>query len=191
MLSNFIELNDKTVLDFQKKENSFKNIFLKISKENDSIIFSKKGQIISNNKNHIFNLIDGFKIDILDREIEKLEFNSYTLSIPKDNNIQYDNIDKNTQTLIDDLKNNNIPNILIKISDITIFIFIVIFYYKNNILKHNYLLSNNLKFIVVSIFFLILNQLVKNAEMDFNNLIIFISINLIVFLTYITFSKTK
>ena len=191
MLSNFIELNDKTVLDFQKKENNFKNIFLKISKENDSIIFSKKGQIISNNKNHIFNLIDGFKIDILDREIEKLEFNSYTLSIPKDNNIQYDNIDKNTQTLIDDLKNNNIPNILIKISDITIFIFIVIFYYKNNILKHNYLLSNNLKFIVVSIFFLILNQLVKNAEMDFNNLIIFISINLIVFLTYITFSKTK
>ena len=150
-----------------------------------------KANCILNNKNHIFNLIDGFKIDILDREIEKLEFNSYTLSIPKDNNIQYDNIDKNTQTLIDDLKNNNIPNILIKISDITIFIFIVIFYYKNNILKHNYLLSNNLKFIVVSIFFLILNQLVKNAEMDFNNLIIFISINLIVFLTYITFSKTK
>ena len=191
VLSNFIELNKSTVLDFEKNQKNFKNIFIKISEDNDSIIYSKKGQILSNNEEHSFNLIDGFKIDILDNEIEKLEFNTYSLLVPKNNKITYKNFDKNTQTFLDDIKSKNISNLLIKISDIIIFILIIIFYYKNNIIKHNYLLSNNIKFIVISIFVLIINQLIKNTEMNVNNLNLFIILNLFVFFIISNFSKIK
>ena len=189
IISNFVELNNKTILDFNNTDQNFENIFLQINEKNESIIYSKKGQIISSNEEHIFNLINGFKIDIYDNEIEKLEFNKYSLKIPKKNNNQYNNIDKNTQTIIDDFKENNLSNLLIKFSDILIFVLIFIFFYKHNILMHNYKLNNNIKFILVSIFILILNQLIKNTEMDQNNLIIFTFINIIIFSLIIRFGK--
>ena len=96
VVSNFVELNNNTILDFEKKDKNFKNIFIKVDENTDSIIFAKKGLIISELNNHKFNLIDGFKIDILENEIEKLQFNSYSLLIPKKNKIQYDNLDKKT-----------------------------------------------------------------------------------------------
>ena len=191
ILSNFIELNKKTVLDFEKKQNNFENIFIKTKEDNESLIYSKKGEIISDKDNHIFNLIEGFKIDILENEIEKLEFNSYFLKIPKNNKNEYNVIDKNTQTFFDDLRNNNSKNIVIKFSDIIIFILISLYFYYNNILRHNYHLSNNIKFIITSIFILILNQLIKNTEMQSNNLIIFILINISIFLSLIFFMSKK
>ena len=41
------------------------------------LIYAKKGKISSKGESHKFNLIEGFKIDILENEIEKLEFDTY------------------------------------------------------------------------------------------------------------------
>ena len=97
----------------------------------------------------------------------------------------------NTQTLIDDIKNNNIFNIIIKLSDIIIFILIIYFFYRNNIIKNNFKLYNNIKFIVVCIVVLIINQLLKNTGMQYFQFIVFNLINLIIFFSLITISKYK
>ena len=47
VVSNFVELNNNTILDFEKKDKNFKNIFIKVNENTDSIIFAKKGLIIS------------------------------------------------------------------------------------------------------------------------------------------------
>ena len=190
VLSNFIEINNKTILDFENNNKNFENIFIKIEEENESIIYSKKGVITSNKNEHIFNLIEGFKINIFEKEIEKLEFNSYSLLVPKKNKNVYDNIDQNTKTFIDDIKSSNLNNIILKFSDIFLFILIFILFYYSNILKHNYKLFNNIKFILVSILVLIINQLIKNTELTLNSLLIFIFINIIIFVIFImTFKK--
>ena len=59
-----------------------------------------------------------------------------------------------TEPIFDDIKTKNYSNITFKISDILIFILIIFLFYKNNILKHNFNLINNIIFIIISVLIL-------------------------------------
>ena len=50
------------VLDFDKKDNEYVDIFINFIDNNENIVYAKKGSIISNNNQHNFKLSDGFKI---------------------------------------------------------------------------------------------------------------------------------
>ena len=118
-------------------------------------------------------------------EIEKLEFESYTLKIPNNNIPKYNNFDKNTLTILDDIKTKNYLNITFKISDILIFIIIIFLFYENNILKNNFNLINNVIFIILSILTLIINQIAKNTEIVLNLYLILVFLILISLMSYI------
>ena len=44
--SNFINLNKTTIIDFQKKDNEYKDLFIKFYDEKENIVYAKKGKYI-------------------------------------------------------------------------------------------------------------------------------------------------
>ena len=139
VISNFIEINENTFLDFKKEDNMFKEVFIKFSEEYDNLIYANTGTIIQNEEKFIFILKDGFKITLIENnKIEKLEFEKYNLEITNSKFEKYDNFDKNTFDIFDDLKNKNYLNIVHKTSDTIIIILIILFfYYIINRMKRN------------------------------------------------------
>ncbi len=167
IISNFLKLNENTIIDFKKNNNIYEDIFINFNDEKENIIFAKKGFIKNNKNQYIFQLYDGFKLTLNnDDEIEKLEFENYILNIKNENSIKFSNFDRNTFTIFDDLITKNYLNISFKIIDILISIFIIYFFYLNNITKINFSLKNNILFILISVLILIINQLLKNTEIN-------------------------
>ena len=149
--SNFLELNKDTTLDFKRNNNLFEDIFISFNDKYENIIFAKKG-IIKNEKNiFIFQLSNGFKLSIKNNEIEKLEFENYLLKINDESNSKFDNFDRNSLTIFDDVQNNDYLNIAFKIFDILFSILIFFFFYINNFVKIDFSIQNNLLFISFSV----------------------------------------
>ena len=192
LISNFLKIGDETVLDFKKNNNNFENIFINFFDDRDNLIFSKNGQIINDKNNYIFRLSNGFKLSINDdKEIEKLEFENYSLEINNNNLVINDNLDTNTLNIFEDFKTKNYKNISYKVMDSLLIILIVFFFYKNNIVRNNFNLNNNISYISISTFILIFNQLFKNSE--FNITLYLSSIFSLIFLLtiFIYFTKDK
>ena len=166
--TNFLKINDGTTLDFKKNKNSYEDIFINFKDNNDNIIFAKNGKIKTENNNIIFKLKNGFKLNINDSEIEKLEFTEYTINFNNETNSNFNNYDRNSLTLFDDLYNKDYLNMSFKINDILLSLIIIYIFYINNLKKNNFSVRNNLIFIISSLFLLILNQLLKNSETNYN-----------------------
>ena len=177
--TNFLKINDGTTLDFKKNKNSYEDIFINFKDNSENIVFAKKGKIKTENNNIIFNLKNGFKLNIEGSEIEKLEFTEYTLKFNNKKNSKFNNYDRNTLTIFDDINNKDYLNISFKINDILLSLIIVYIFYINNLKNNNFSLRNNLVFIISSLFLLILNQLLKNSETNYN-FYIFITTTLII-----------
>ena len=166
--TNFLKINDSTTLDFKKNKNSYEDIFINFKNNSDNIIFAKNGKIKTENNNIIFKLKNGYKLNIDGNEIEKLEFTEYTISFNNENNSNFNNYDRNSLTLFDDLYNKDYLNISFKIYDIFLSLIIIYIFYINNLKKNNFSLRNNLVYIISSLFLLVLNQLLKNSETNYN-----------------------
>ena len=77
--SNFLNLDKTTILDFDKKDNQYEEIFIKYDDGKENIVYAKKGDILSINNQYNFRLSDGFKISIDENEqIEKLRLKNKT-----------------------------------------------------------------------------------------------------------------
>ena len=189
--SNFLNLNKTTILDFKKKNNEYIDIFISFNDDKENIVYAKKGNIFSNNNNYNFQLSNGFKLSIDGRkQIEKLEFLNYILKV-ENNNINIAKVDdKNTLTIFDDFKDKNYLNISFKFLDIILIIYILIFFYFNNLKKINFNTKNNIYFTLICITLLIINQILKNAEIVLFNytLILFFTI---LILSIFSFIKIK
>ena len=134
IFSNFIKINNDTILDFKKNKNFYEDIFLSFIDEKENIIYAKKGFIIQEDKEYKFQLSDGFKITInKENEIEKLEFLNYVLSININSQNEVNINDKNTYTIFDDYFKKRYINIAFKIVDLILLVFIIYFFYNNNL----------------------------------------------------------
>ena len=188
VLSNFVSLGKNTVLDFEKINNSYKDIFINYYDENnnENLIFAKEGFIYSENNKYSFQLSNGFKLNLNDNnEIEKLEFLNYILKIENKNKSKLNINDKNTFTIFDDFNTQNYFNIFVKFVDIIILVYVVYFFYSNNIKVMNLRSINIIYYCSTSIIILILNQILKNSEIKLIPyfIIIFSSIILLSFIS--------
>tara|TARA_Y100001970_G_scaffold48479_1_gene61416 strand:+ start:4228 stop:5253 length:1026 start_codon:yes stop_codon:yes gene_type:complete len=192
-ISNFIEINENTFLDFKKNSQKFQEVFIKFKESNDNMIYAEEAIIIQKENYFIFELINGFKITILENnKIEKLEFENYSLEIINNSFKKYDDFDKNAFDIFDDLKRENYINIFYKFVDSTIFLLIIYFFYINNIRKYNLEVRNILIFICFSSIFLIINQILKNSEFNLNFYIIFLFIIILsIFSNFFKLSKNE
>ena len=173
--SNFINLDKTTILDFNKKNNQYEDIFIKYNDNNENIVYAKKGNIVSIDNQYNFKLTNGFKITIIeDKQIEKLEFLNYILKIDHKNINSVEVVDKNTFTIFDDYKTKNYLNISFKILDIILIIYIIVFFYRNNLREINFKTINNIYFSCSCISVLILNQILKNSDISIYNYTILI-----------------
>jgi len=166
--TNFLKINDGTTLDFKKNKNSYEDIFINFKDNSDNIIFAKNGKIKTENNNIIFKLKNGFKLNINGNEIEKLEFTEYTINFNNETNSNFNNYDRNSLTLFDDLYNKDYLNVSFKVIDILLSLIIIYIFYINNLKNNNFSVRNNLIFIISSLFLLIFNQLLKNSETNYN-----------------------
>lgn len=168
--SNFLNLDKTTVLDFKKKNNEYQDLLISFFDEKENIIYAKKGNIFYENNLYNFQLSEGFKISIdQNNQIEKLEFLDYVLKIENKNINNDDIIDKNTNTIFDDIYTKNYLNITFKILDIFLIIFVFLLFYINNLQKINFGSMNNTYFSLSCIILLILNQILKNSEITLIN----------------------
>ncbi len=173
IFSNFIKINNDTILDFKKNKNFYEDIFLSFIDEKENIIYAKKGFIIQEDKEYKFQLSDGFKITInKENEIEKLEFLNYVLSININSQNEVNINDKNTYTIFDDYFKKRYINIAFKIVDLILLVFIIYFFYNNNLKNLNFNFKNNIFFILNCLFVIIINQILKNSEILFIQYII-------------------
>ena len=163
--SNFLNLNKTTILDFNKNNNQYEDIFISFFDDKENIIYAKKGNIFSENNKYNFQLIEGFKISIDNKkQIEKLEFLNYILKIDNKNLNNTNNIDKNTFTIFDDINTKDYLNIAYKVFDVSIIFIIILFFYNNNLKNLNFKTQNNIYFCLFCIAVLIINQILKNSE---------------------------
>jgi len=177
VFSNFLNLNNNTVIDFKKNNNNeYNDLFISFNDGKENIVFAKKGKIFSKNNKYNFQLTNGFKVSIdNNKQIEKLEFLNYILKIDNQN-INITKIDdKNTFTIYDDLKNYDYLNILFKFVDIFLLIYILVLFYNNNLKKINFTNMNNIYFSLLCIIILIINQILKNTDINILNYSLIIS----------------
>ena len=168
IISNFIEINENTFLDFKKDNQIFKEVFIKFKDEQENFIFAEEATITQDEDKFMFQLINGFKITLVQKnKIEKLEFEKYKLDIMNNNFNTYNNFDKNTFNILDDIKNKDYLNIVHKFVDTIIIITIIIFFYFNNIKFYKFDFYYLTFFILASSAFLILNQIIKNLEINY------------------------
>ena len=168
IVSNFIEINENTFLDFKKHNQKYEEVFIKFRDDKDNFIYAEEATIIQDINKFIFKLINGFRITVVENnKIEKLEFEMYKLEIVNNNFKTYDNFDKNTFSIFDDIKNNDYLNIAHKITDTIIVITIMLFFYFNNIKLYRFNFYYLTFFIFVSSLLLILNQIIKNLEINY------------------------
>jgi len=181
IISNFIEISDKTFLDFKKDNQKYKEVFIKYKDEKDNFIYAEEAAITQDINKFIFNLINGFKITLVEKnKIEKLEFENYNLEIINDSIKTYNNFDKNTFNIFDDIKNEDYLNVVHKITDAIIVITIVLFFYFINIKFYRFDFYYLTVFLFFSSALLIINQIIKNLEINYIlNILIISSIFLI------------
>ena len=181
IVSNFIEINDNTFLDFKKDNQKYKEVFIKFKNEKDNFIYAEEATITQSENKFIFKLINGFRITVVEKNsIEKLEFENYKLDIVNNSFKTYDNFDKNTFSIFDDIKNKNYLNIIHKVTDTIIVIIIILFFYFNNIKFYRFDLYYLTLFLIISSALLIFNQVIKNLEINYVlNIIIIFSILII------------
>ncbi len=189
--SNFINLNKTTILDFKKKDRGYEDILISFKDEKENIVYAKKGNIFNKDNKFNFQLSNGFKISVNEnKQIEKLEFLNYILKIDNKNinNIKIN--DKNTFTIFDDIKSRNYLNISYKILDLILIVYVLYFFYNNNLKNIKFDTINNIYFSVSCIIILILNQILKNSEITIINYNIFI-FSIILFSLILTFFKNR
>ena len=190
VLSNFLKINQNTFLDFKKDKNGFKEVFIKFSEESENFIYAKKATITQTNNLYVFNLINGFKITIIEEgKIEKLEFDNYKLKIKNNKYKEFDNFDNNTYNILEDIYNKNYLNIINKCSDIFFIMIIVLFFYFKNIILYRFDYYHLFTFLLPSTTLLILNQFLKNLEINFVINILLILLIFIGFLLYFILGK--
>ncbi len=185
-ISNFIEINKDTYLDFKNDGESYKEVFIKFTEKNENLIYAKEADILQKNNIFKFNLSNGFKITLLENnKIEKLEFDSYNIEFKNEGYKEYNNFDKNTFNIYEDIKNNNFNNIIYKFTDSILFIVIVIFFYLINIKKYQFNLNNLFIYVSFSTYLIIVNQILKNT--DFNLVFYLVFLLILPFIIFIFF----
>ena len=166
-LTNFLKIDEDIILDFKKINNSYKDIFIKFNEEESSgenIIYAKNGFIENKEGKYIFNLIDGFKLNIFNGESENLKFKKYKLEFLVDSTRSYEIFDKNSQTIFNLVNDKNYKRILEKFFDIFLLMVIIVFFYKLIVKQSNFNIKKIFIFIIFSILININNNLIKNIE---------------------------
>ena len=190
-LTNFIEINDNVILDFKKENNQFLDIFINYEENGENIIFAEKGFIENRDNKFIFNLIDGYKLNIFESTIENLKFKEYKLEFNTKNSRKYEIFDKNSQTIFNLINDKNYRSISEKIIDSLLLILIIVFFYEFIVKNNNFNIKKIFIFIVFSILVNINNNLIKNIETNFEILAMINLGNILILLIIMSYFKLR
>tara|TARA_Y100000590_G_scaffold470368_1_gene664214 strand:- start:726 stop:1649 length:924 start_codon:yes stop_codon:yes gene_type:complete len=181
--SNFIKFNKNLTIDFENVNGEFENILINITANNEIIMFSKKGEITQNADTINFKLIDGFKTEIKNDDIENLKFDTYLASFPLDEKKIYSKNDPNALNLFELLNSNDKKNkiiIYLRLIDTLIIISLSLYFYYNIIKKNDYTLINKLFFIFISMICVLIDNLFESYVYENFQFILILLINILI-----------
>ena len=168
-ISNFIELDNNLLIDFENNNQKFEDILINFINEDDNLIYAKSGKIIDEGNKLVFTLFNGFKLAINNEEIEKLKFENYRIEFPNRKKNVYKNFDKNTvgiYELLNYKKDSNKIIILQRITDILIILSFVLYFYLYIIKKNNYTHNNFFFFQFNKIHFFLISESLTSRFTD-------------------------
>lgn len=190
-IANFIEIDKNLILDFQKKDKEFNDVLIRFEDDIENLIYAKRAKIEKLKKEIVFNLYQGFKLSFKEDEIEKLEFESYKFKFLTKNENFYTNIDKNSITIMGLIKNKDFKAVFEKIFEPILILTIIFLFYYQNIKKNNYSIKNIFNFLIITITMIIVQNIIKNINLDLNKTILFISLNIMVPYFYIIYKRNE
>ena len=96
--------------------------------------------------------------------------------MPVKKEFEYINTDKNTLTIFSIIKDKNYKLLIEKIFENIILLSLIIFFYIFNLKENNFKTGNIIKYLIICILILVINNLIKNLN---SNIYIYIIMNLI------------
>ncbi|PPR43092.1 MAG: hypothetical protein CFH21_00908 [Alphaproteobacteria bacterium MarineAlpha5_Bin11] len=167
-LGIFYNINENTVINFEKDSNNIKN-FLIYQNDTKNIIIAKKTEMeISDNKLDL-KLFEGYKTQIKESSYETLIYDKYNFSINLDTKEEYNSYDTNTFNLNRLLAEKNKKNYLIinqRLVDSLLLLTITYLILKFLIINLNFNAGKILSISIVSVIIIFFDNILGNLSIN-------------------------
>lgn len=179
-LNNFFDFNNEIILNFEKDEENFVNLFIFQTNPNKNIILAAKSEMdLVNNKLNL-KLYDGFKAEVNKEKNEVLVYDKYNMQLNLNKNEVYDDSDTNTHDIKKLFQNKNFAIINQRFVDALLLlslVFLITSYLLIN-LKFNF--KNFLSISIISILMIFFDNILGNFSLNNNLIFLLMYLNLLI-----------
>ena len=192
-LNNFFNFNDEIIINFEKNDNQYVNLFIFQKNPVKNIILANKAEMDLENNILNLNLFNGYKTEIFEKSNETLTYDQYSFSLNLDNNKVYDNSNSNTFNLNKLLGNQNPEDYLIinqRIVDSLMILSLIFIIIRYLLIRLEFSAINILSVSILCIIIIFLDNILGNLTMKNISFIFLMYLNLFIPLT-LEFVKNK
>jgi len=179
-LENFFEFNNEIIMNFEKEENNFTNLFIFQKNPKNNLIIANKTEMELNDNKLELKLFDGFKAEFKETSNEILVFDKYNFQLNLNKNEEYDNSDENTFNIIKLINDKNYLLINQRIIDGLLLISLIYLITNNLLIKLRFTNINVTLIIIISILIIFFDNIFASLNIDENLKILFMYINIFI-----------
>ncbi|MBG76764.1 MAG: hypothetical protein CMI98_02695 [Pelagibacteraceae bacterium] len=179
-LENFFEFNNEIIMNFEKEENNFTNLFIFQKNPKNNLIIANKTEMELNDNKLELKLFDGFKAEFKETSNEILVFDKYNFQLNLNKNEEYDNSDENTFNIIKLINDKNYLLINQRIIDGLLLISLIYLITNNLLIKLRFTNINVTLIIIISILIIFFDNIFASLNINENLKILFMYINIFI-----------
>lgn len=165
-LNNFFEFNNEIIINFEKKDNDFINLFIYQKNPKENLIIANRTRMELEDNNLYLKLYDGFKAELKKESNEILVFDKYNFQLNLDNKQEYNNTDTNTYGFNKLVNDKNYLLINQRLIDALLLVTLIYFIINNLLIKLKFSTLNLVSIIVLSISFIFFDNILANLKMN-------------------------
>ena len=177
-LNNFYDFNNEIIINFEKEEDIFTNLFIYQTSPKKNIIIANKSEMDLDKNRLYLKLYDGFKAEVKETSNEILVYDKYNFDLNLNNNEIYNNSDINTHNINKLLKDRNFSIINQRIVD-SLLLLVLVFIITNHLLINlKFNLLDLVLIIIISILIIFFDNILGNLSRNSNFVIILMYCNI-------------
>ena len=179
-LNNFFDFNNEIILNFEKDEEDFVNLFIFQTTPNKNIILATKSEMdLINNKLNL-KLYDGFKAEVNKEKNEVLVYDKYNMQLNLNKNEIYDDSDTNTHDIKKLFQNKNFAIINQRLVDALLLLSLVFLITSYLLIKLKFNFKNFLSISIISILMIFFDNILGNLSLNNNLIFLLMYLNLLI-----------
>ena len=185
-LNNFYDFNNEIIINFEKEEDTFTNLFIFQTSPKNNIILANKSEMDLDKNRLYLKLYDGFKAEIKETSNEILVYDKYNFDLNLDNNEIYNNSDINTHNINKLFKDRNFYIINQRIVDSFLLLALIFIITNHLLINLKFDLLNLSLMIIISILIIFFDNILGNLSKNNNFVILLMYCNIFIplFLIY-------